>query len=105
MGTELQAYDVTTFTTMWAKLWRMVACTPNFKRDLANRVFIDAINEPDSMQIAWEPTGGKPGARQLYLKMADALWGLTPNEVLFIFEGGSNLVLECAGREYTLTWR
>lgn len=61
MGTEQQAYDVDVFVKSWLKLWRQVACTPNFKSDMAGRIFVDAINEPDSMQIAWEPTGDRPG--------------------------------------------
>lgn len=64
-----------------------VSCLPNFQRDLANRVFIDVMNEPDSMQISWEPNGNKPGAHQLYLGTADALWQLTPDMVMFMFEG------------------
>lgn len=65
-----------------------VSCLPNFQRDLANRVFVDVINEPDSMQISWEPNGDRPGAHQLYLGTADALWQLTPDAVMFMFEGG-----------------
>jgi hypothetical protein len=45
------------------------------------------MNEPDSMQISWEPNGNKPGAHQLYLGTADALWQLTPDMVMFMFEG------------------
>lgn len=58
------------------------------QRDIANRVFIDVMNEPDSMQIKWEADGTRPGAHQLYLGTADALWQLTPDAVLFFFEGG-----------------
>jgi len=65
----------------------MVACLPNFQPDIANRVFVDVMNEPDSMSIRWEESGGRPGAAQLYLGTADALWATTPNNVLFMFEG------------------
>lgn len=92
MGTELQAYNVQTFVSRWEALWRMVACAPNFSTDMRNRVFVDPMNEPDSMEIRWEPAGNKPGARQLYLGLADRLWQLTPNGVLFMFEGtGQNM--------------
>lgn len=64
-----------------------MSCLPNFQRDLANRVFVDIMNEPDSMQIKWEADGAKPGAHQLYLGTADALWDLTPDAVMFFFEG------------------
>jgi hypothetical protein len=66
--------------------------TPRQFRCAAGRIFIDPLNEPDSMQIAWEPAGGKPGARQLYLRLADRLWQLTPRAMLFMFEGtGQNM--------------
>lgn len=65
-----------------------VSCLPNFQRDLANRVFVDVMNEPDSMQIRWEGSGSRPGAHQLYLGTADTLWQMTPDAVMFMFEGG-----------------
>jgi len=65
----------------------MVACLPNFQQDMANRVFVDVMNEPDSMGIRWESSGDRPGAQQLYLSTADAIWALTPNQVMFMFEG------------------
>lgn len=71
----------------WAQLWKQVSCLPNFQRDLANRVFVDVMNEPDSMNIRWEARDGRPGAQQLYLGVADALWALSPSKVLFMFEG------------------
>lgn len=64
-----------------------VSCLPNFQRDMASRVFIDVMNEPDSMNIRWEGEGARPGAHQLYLGTADALWRLTPGAVMFFFEG------------------
>ncbi len=78
---------VSTFVEPWTKLWKMVACASNFQSDMANRVFVDPMNEPDSMQIGWEPKDGRPGARELYLNLADAIWKLTPNKALFFFEG------------------
>jgi hypothetical protein len=48
------------------------------------------MNEPDSMGIRWEASGDRPGAEQLYLATADALYRITPNKMLFMFEG------ECA---------
>jgi hypothetical protein len=64
-----------------------VSCLPNFQRDLANRVFVDVMNEPDSMQIRWEGSSARPGAHQLYLNTADTLWQMTPDAVMFMFEG------------------
>jgi hypothetical protein len=65
----------------------MVTCLPNFQQDMANRVFVDVMNEPDSMGIRWESQGGRPGAQQLYLATADAIWQLSPDQVMFMFEG------------------
>jgi hypothetical protein len=84
----------------WAQLWKQVSCLPNFQRDLANRVFVDVMNEPDSMNIRWEARDGRPGAQQLYLGVADALWTLSPSKVMFMFEGAChccfNLFLEAS---------
>lgn len=86
-GLEQHPYNQQQFVDSWTNLWSMVACLPNFKSDLANRVFVDVMNEPDSMGIKWEAANGRPGAHQLYLGTADALWQVTPDEVLFMFEG------------------
>ena len=86
-GLEDHPYYLQTFVDAWARLWRTVACLPHFKDDIANRVFVDVMNEPDSMGIKWEPAAGRPGAHQLFLSTADALWGITPGSVLVFFEG------------------
>lgn len=87
MGIEQQPYNLAAFVDGWTKLWKMVVCLPNFQADMANRVFVDVMNEPDSMGIRWEASGDRPGAKQLYLSTADALWRVSPNQVLFMFEG------------------
>lgn len=51
------------------------------------RVFIDVMNEPDSMGIKWEPSSGHPGARELYLETLDALHSMVPEGLLYILEG------------------
>jgi hypothetical protein len=86
-GLEQHAYDLVDFVTYWGNLWRRVTCLPNFNSDLANRVLVDVMNEPDSMGIRWEASGDRPGAEQLYLATADALWNISPDKVLFMFEG------------------
>jgi hypothetical protein len=35
----------------WVYLWSQVAALPNFESDLKNRIFVDPMNEPDSMGI------------------------------------------------------
>eukprot|EP00877_Chromochloris_zofingiensis_P000949 jgi/Chrzof1/10855/Cz05g14190.t1 len=87
MGTESQPYNVKEFTCKWTYLWKKVAALPNFKTDIANRVFVDVMNEPDSMNIKWESSGGLPGAHELYLSVMDALYAVTPDDVLFMVEG------------------
>lgn len=94
-GLEDHAYDVTRFVDAWAALWKQVSCLPNFQRDIANRVFVDIMNEPDSMEIRWEASGSRPGAHQLYLGTADALWALSPGKVLFMFEGAHHTARKC----------
>jgi Cellulase (glycosyl hydrolase family 5) len=86
-GLEQQAYNLDAFVNGWADVWRKVTCLPNFNSDLAGRVLIDVMNEPDSMGIRWEASGDRPGAEQLYLATADALWRMTPGKMLFMFEG------------------
>jgi hypothetical protein len=87
MGLEQHPYNLNQFVGSWLALWKQVTCLPNFDSDLAGRVLVDVMNEPDSMNIRWEPQGDRPGAEQLYLATADALWAATPNKVLFMFEG------------------
>jgi hypothetical protein len=54
---------------------------------LQDRIFVDVLNEPDSMGIRWEPSNGKPGARELYLGTMDALHQLSPTGWLYMVEG------------------
>jgi hypothetical protein len=93
MGTEAHAYDLNSFASQWALVWKKVTCLPNFGADIAGRVFVDVMNEPDSMGIRWEATNDRPGAQQLYLATADTLWAMNPNQVMFMFEGtGQNMM-------------
>jgi hypothetical protein len=87
MGTEDHATDLDRFVGAWAALWKKITCLPNYATDIAGRVLIDVMNEPDSMGIRWEAQGNRPGAQQLYLGVADALWAATPGQVRFMFEG------------------
>ena len=95
-GLEQHPYNQQVFVDNWSKLWRMVACLPNFKSEVASLVFVDVMNESDSMNIKWEPSVGRPGAHQLYLGTADALWQLTPEAVMFFFEGEGGCACVCA---------
>jgi hypothetical protein len=90
--TEYQPYNVDEFVCKWKTLWSKVAALPNFHSDLKNRIFVDVMNEPDSMDIKWEWHHNRPGAHQLYLQTADALHSITPDGVLFMFEGWYELL-------------
>jgi aryl-phospho-beta-D-glucosidase BglC (GH1 family) len=94
MGTEGHAYDLNQFVQGWTALWKRVMCLPTFATELAGRILVDVMNEPDSMGIRWEASGNRPGAQQLYLGTADALWSMSTtgpykvdNSVRFMFEG------------------
>jgi hypothetical protein len=88
MGTEQHAYNLSQFVSSWTALWKRVMCLPNFSSDVAGRILVDVMNEPDSMGVRWEAQGDRPGAQQLYLGTADALWAASPsNGVRFMFEG------------------
>lgn len=87
-GLEQHPNNLSQFVGAWKSLWQKVTCLPNFNSDIAGRVFIDVMNEPDSMGIKWESQGNKPGAEQLYLATADALWKMSPNKMIFMLEGG-----------------
>lgn len=64
-----------------------VLAMPNFEADIKGRVFVDVMNEPDSMGIRWEPSNGKPGAAELYLTAMDAMHELSPDGWLYVVEG------------------
>jgi hypothetical protein len=42
------------FVDAWVDLWRRVTCLPNFSSDMANRIFVDVMNEPGE---AWSHGG------------------------------------------------
>ncbi|WIA18743.1 hypothetical protein OEZ85_003433 [Tetradesmus obliquus] len=87
MGTEPQAYNVKEFVCKWRSLVSRVKSVNNWEEDIKGRVFIDVMNEPDSMGIKWEPSSGHPGARELYLETLDALHSMVPEGLLYILEG------------------
>jgi hypothetical protein len=40
------------FASKWAGVWAAVACVPGFASDLAGRVVVDVLNEPDMLRLA-----------------------------------------------------
>lgn len=95
MNTEPQAYSIREFVCKWMVLMNRVMALPNYEEDIKGRLFLDIMNEPDSMGIQWEPANNKPGARELYLQTMDALHELSPEGSegwLYIVEGtGQNM--------------
>lgn len=92
MGLEWTSHDVSHFVGNWTEVWRAVTCLPNYEVGLSGRVFLDLLNEPDSIGQRWErakvyggPSGGgsddhqeAAGLTELYLAAMDALWAMTP---------------------------
>jgi hypothetical protein len=62
MGAESTSYNAAQFIESWKWVWGRVACLPNFQSDLAGRVFVDILNEPDSQRQGWQAMDGKAGA-------------------------------------------
>lgn len=97
MGLEYTSYDTRDFVGNWTTVWHGVTCLPGFEDDLKGRVFLDLLNEPDSIGQRWEdqpgdPPGGHPGPAagltDLYLTTMDAIWAMTPGAPMFFLEGG-----------------
>lgn len=87
MNTEPQAYNIKEFVCKWRVLMARVLAIPNFWDDIKDRIFVDVMNEPDSMGIGWEPANGKPGARELYIATMDSLHELSSQGWLYMVEG------------------
>lgn len=80
MGMEGIARDATECTWRWVALWRSFMGLKDFDTTLRGRVFIDIMNEPDSMGMGWAETG------RLYLSVMDAVSKID-NNVMFLIEG------------------
>lgn len=88
--------------------WTRIAKAVNADSRVANRVIYDVLNEPDAFGLKFEPKGGKPGMRDLYLKSFDAIYAVNPGGAKYIVwqarslcrvGGGHLFVLHCAGIE------
>lgn len=87
MFVEKTAWNADEFVAGWRRVWQAVLRLPNFDSDLRGRVFIDVLNEPDSIGLRWEPSAGRPGVRDLYIRTMDALEALRPGLPVFFVEG------------------
>jgi hypothetical protein len=67
--------SVDAFTRSWLKLWLALSCGPEHAPQLAGRVLLDLMNEPDGAGITWD--GGASGTRKplgdYYLAAMDAI--------------------------------
>lgn len=91
MGIESTVYDMQMFIRNWKTVWQAVVNLPNFARDIQGRIFIDILNEPDSMGLRWEAQGARPGLASIYLSTMDALEAIRPGVAMYFVEGGGQL--------------
>jgi aryl-phospho-beta-D-glucosidase BglC (GH1 family) len=80
MGMEAIARNVEDCTRRWVTLWKSFMTLKNFDRELRGRVFLDILNEPDSMGMGWAETG------RLYLSVMDEISKLDKT-AMFLIEG------------------
>lgn len=64
--------------------WTRIAKAVNADSRVANRVIYDVLNEPDAFGLKFEPKGGKPGMRDLYLKSFDAIYAVNPGGLAYV---------------------
>ena len=70
----------------WVKYWSTLMQTLWQQPETAAYIIVDAFNEPDFFNLKFEPSGGLPGAQNLYLQVWDAIYAVAPNTI-FGFEG------------------
>lgn len=70
----------------WVKQWKSLASTISKSPDISPWVMMDLANEPDSLNLKWEESGGLPSMTQYYLKAMDAISEVMSNQV-FLIEG------------------
>ncbi|GBF88153.1 glycoside hydrolase [Raphidocelis subcapitata] len=93
-GATLEMDSVATaerFASKWAEVWRAVACVPGFASDVAGRVVIDILNEPDMLKLTWGPLQPlkqpSPNWATLAIAAMDTLYAQTPGDVIFMISG------------------
>ena len=79
----------------WTTLWQAIVGLPSFGSELAGRVFVDLINEPDGINVFWEPNDGNPGLETLYIDVMDALVAVD-DRVIFFVEGAGQTGYGCS---------
>ncbi|KAI8468681.1 MAG: glycoside hydrolase superfamily [Monoraphidium minutum] len=89
------------FASRWSEVWRAVACVPRFQQDLAGRVLVDVLNEPDMLSLKWGPIQGlltpRPNWGTLALAAMDRIHAASPGDALFLVSGTDQ-------SDYGLNW-
>jgi aryl-phospho-beta-D-glucosidase BglC (GH1 family) len=70
------------FINRWARLVADLQAMPH----TPGKLMIDIMNEPDAYDLKWEPSAGRPGMSDLYLRMMDRVAPTCP-DCLFFVEG------------------
>lgn len=85
----------------WVDYWKQLATGITADPIASSYTMYDILNEPDSKDLRWEASDGKPGVGDLYLRGMDAIHDINPDAV-FLLEGAgqiSSLTL-CWGKFY-----
>lgn len=85
------AYNVKEFTKKWAALAMYIKSTPDYESLLKGRILYDIMNEPDFLQLKWSAAHGKPGVKDYYLAVMDALFKILGKDALFMVEGAGQV--------------
>lgn len=71
---------------LWVQQWTDLVIRISEDPISKKMLMIDILNEPDNYGILWEPSGQKPGLKDLYLEVMEAVYPIN-SEVLFFIEG------------------
>lgn len=71
---------------LWVQQWTDLVIRISEDPISKKMLMIDILNEPDNYGILWEPSGQKPGLKDLYLDVMEAIYPIN-SEVLFFIEG------------------
>ena len=63
MGLDDSSYNTISFVDSWKWLWSALSCLDNFEQDIKGRLFLDLMNEPDSMGQRWEVADNRKAGR------------------------------------------
>lgn len=82
---------------VWLSSWQRLLKAVTVDPQVAPRIIVDVLNEPDAAGLRWEAQGTKPGMTEVYLGAMDALHKISP-QTLFLVEGtGQTNIAMCWG--------